>query len=64
MRVLADEEKCCAAGQCAVLVPEVFDQDEDDGMVVVLDPRPQERLHHAVLQAVAACPGSALRVDR
>ncbi|MBX7550453.1 ferredoxin [Streptomyces sp. NPDC004232] len=64
MKVVADFEKCCAAGQCAVLAPDVFDQDEADGGVVVLDPEPPASLHDAVLQAVAACPGSALRVMR
>ncbi|MET9447644.1 ferredoxin [Streptomyces cinerochromogenes] len=64
MKVVADYDKCCAAGQCAILAPDVFDQDEDDGIVQVLDPEPPARLHDAVLQAVTACPGSALKALR
>ncbi|WP_338785573.1 ferredoxin [Streptomyces sp. DG1A-41] len=64
MKVVADYEKCCSAGQCAVLAPDVFDQDEDDGVVVILDAEPPAQLHDAVFQAVTACPGSALRVIR
>ncbi|MFI0191352.1 ferredoxin [Streptomyces sp. NPDC017082] len=64
MKVVADYDKCCAAGQCAVLAPDVFDQDEDDGVVVILDEEPAAVLHDAVLRAVTACPGAALRVVR
>ena len=45
MRVTADQDVCCGAGLCALNVPEVFDQDEEEGIVVVLDPAPPQRLH-------------------
>ncbi|GAA0915578.1 hypothetical protein GCM10009574_018210 [Streptomyces asiaticus] len=31
MKITVDEEKCCGAGQCVLIAPEVFDQREEDG---------------------------------
>ena len=33
MKITVDEEKCCAAGQCVLIAPEVFDQRDEDGIV-------------------------------
>ncbi|MGY1870181.1 MULTISPECIES: ferredoxin [Nocardia] len=62
VRISADRERCIGAGMCALLAPEVFDQDEDDGRVRLLDPRPQ-RGRSAMREAVAACPSGALEID-
>ncbi|WP_330254216.1 ferredoxin [Nocardia sp. NBC_00565] len=62
MRISADRERCIGAGMCALIAPEVFDQDEDDGRVRLLDPRP-ERSHSAVREAVDACPSGVLEID-
>ncbi|MFE0378775.1 ferredoxin [Streptomyces inhibens] len=40
MHVSVDQDKCCGAGQCVLLAPEVFDQREEDGTVVLLNPEP------------------------
>ncbi|WP_280304150.1 ferredoxin [Nocardia abscessus] len=61
MRISADRERCIGAGMCALLAPEIFDQDEDDGRVRLLDPRPQ-RGHSAVREASDACPSGALEI--
>lgn len=37
MKVIIDEDKCVGAGQCVLAAAEVFDQREDDGIVVLLD---------------------------
>ncbi|MEV4065550.1 ferredoxin [Nonomuraea dietziae] len=63
MNIAVDRDKCCGAGQCALLAPEVFDQGEDDGIVILLDPSPAERFHAAVREAVDVCPASAITVD-
>ncbi|MFE0812908.1 ferredoxin [Streptomyces sp. NPDC058794] len=60
MRIEADLEMCCAAGMCALTAPEVFDQDEEEGTVVVLVDRPPAEHHAAVRDAVRACPSRAL----
>jgi ferredoxin len=43
MRIVADVERCRGAGQCTRTAPEVFDQDEKNGTVVMLvdEPSPQ-----------------------
>jgi ferredoxin len=60
MRVKADRGKCMGAGMCALNAPEVFDQDEDEGLVVVLDPEPAARHRNTVRDAVNLCPASAI----
>ncbi|HJE59675.1 MAG TPA: ferredoxin [Nocardiopsis listeri] len=64
MRVELDEPKCVASGQCVVEAPDVFDQRDEDGVAVVLDPHPPEELHDEVSEAVAICPAAALRLVR
>ncbi|MCK1814641.1 ferredoxin [Streptomyces carpaticus] len=62
MRVEIDEPKCVASGQCVVASPEVFDQRDEDGVVIVLDAAPAPALHDAVREAVAVCPAAAIRL--
>src|SRR6476620_3779005 len=40
MKIVSDEEKCVAAGQCVSAAWEVFDQRDEDGIVVLLNPSP------------------------
>jgi cytochrome P450 len=64
MRVSADQEMCCGAGQCVMLAPEVFEQDEDDGLVIVLDADPVEPARQAkAREAAAVCPAAAILVQ-
>lgn len=62
MRVTADARKCLGTGNCALSAPEVFDQDDHDGTVVLLDSQPPDKLHSAVRQAVQLCPSRALQL--
>ena len=62
MRVVADHEVCVGAGQCALHVPEVFDQDDYDGTVVVRRAEPEAGQRDAVLEAVRLCPSGAIRI--
>lgn len=62
LRITSDPERCCGAGNCAMTAPAVFDQREDDGVVVVLDDMPPASEHAGVRAAVAACPTGAIRV--
>ncbi|MEO3789402.1 ferredoxin [Nonomuraea sp. B10E15] len=63
MRITVDEDKCCGAGQCVLLAQEVFDQREDDGVVVLLDAAPPERLHATVREAADVCPAAAIELS-
>ncbi len=60
MKITVDEEKCCGAGQCVLIAPEVFDQREEDGIVVLLDAEPAAERHAAVREAAAVCPAAAI----
>jgi ferredoxin len=62
MRVEVDEPKCIAAGQCVLSAPEVFDQRDEDGIVVVLIDEPGTELHAAVKDAAVLCPAAAIRL--
>jgi ferredoxin len=61
MRVIVDQDACISSGQCVLTVPAVFDQN-DDGVVVLLDECPPTELHDAVRQAAALCPALAITV--
>ncbi|GAA3469515.1 ferredoxin [Nonomuraea roseola] len=60
MELEADRERCIGAGMCALTAPEVFDQDLDDGRVLLLDSSPPP-LHQAkARRAVDVCPSGAI----
>jgi ferredoxin len=63
MRVVVDVARCRGAGLCALTAPDVFDQDEEEGTVLVLDDEPPPALHQAVLAAVRLCPNAVIRVE-
>lgn len=63
LKVTVDQDKCCGAGQCVVLAPDVFDQREEDGIVVLLDPTPAAALHADVREAASVCPAAAITLD-
>lgn len=63
MKITVDESKCCGAGTCVLVSPEVFDQRDDDGIVVLLDPTPAADLHDKVREAANVCPASAITVS-
>jgi ferredoxin len=62
MRVSVDTDLCCGAGQCVLAVPEVFDQRDEDGIVLLLVERPSEDLHEEVRTASQVCPAGAIRI--
>jgi ferredoxin len=64
MKVTVDAGKCVAAGQCVLLAPQVFDQREEDGVVVLLDPEPAPAVHDAVHDAETLCPAAAIHIAR
>ncbi|GGO12404.1 ferredoxin [Microbispora rosea subsp. aerata] len=63
MKIKADTGRCVGAGMCALTLPEVFDQSEDDGTVVVLDAEPPADAAPAVSRAVQLCPSGALSLE-
>ncbi|MFJ4923807.1 ferredoxin [Streptomyces sp. NPDC088725] len=63
MKISLDLDKCCAAGQCVLVAPEVFDQRDEDGLVVLLDADPPKEQYENVRQAAAVCPAAAIEVQ-
>jgi ferredoxin len=60
MKVTIDQDKCVASGQCVTAAMEVFDQRDEDGIVVLLDPNPPAELAEDVRHAAAVCPALAI----
>ena len=63
MKVIVDQDKCVASGQCVTSAPDVFDQRDEDGIVVLLAEDPPADLAADVRQAAAVCPALAIQVE-
>jgi ferredoxin len=63
MKVTVDRDKCIASGQCVLTAPDVFDQREEDGIVVLLNPSPPGGLAGDAKQAATLCPALAITVE-
>ncbi|WP_133917777.1 ferredoxin [Streptomyces sp. NBC_00582] len=62
-RLRVDRERCIGAGMCALTAPEVFDQDPDDGRVLLLHPDPLITRPTATRMAAGVCPSGALTLQ-
>ncbi|MFI5426604.1 ferredoxin [Aeromicrobium sp. UC242_57] len=62
MLVTVEVEKCTACGVCVLECPEVFDQD-DEGIVIVLDSTPSDDLAESLEDAAEACPSAVIVVS-
>jgi ferredoxin len=62
VEVIADREVCIGSGNCVFAAPQVFDQDDEVGLVVLLTPQITPEHAAAVRDAVARCPSGALRM--
>jgi len=62
MRIAISEERCCGSGMCVFTAPTIFDQREEDGVVLALVSTPSSDQYGAVRAAVAGCPTSAIRL--
>ncbi|MFM9608430.1 MULTISPECIES: ferredoxin [Streptomyces] len=60
VRIAVDRSLCCGAGNCVLVAPGVFDQDEDDGVVVLLTETPAPSDETRAREAAAMCPASAI----
>ena len=61
MKVHVDMNLCQSHGECAFVVPEVFELGDDDVLVWKEDVDPA--LREKVEEAVEACPVMAIRVE-
>jgi ferredoxin len=63
MRIKIDRSKCVGGGNCVLNAPAVFTQDNEDGLVVVLDETPPESEGEAVRLAIELCPAKVISLD-
>jgi ferredoxin len=66
VRIIADTEACASSGMCALTAPEYFDQDDEDGRVVLLTVEggtAEAEDCDDVADAVRLCPAGALRLE-
>ncbi|WP_030608072.1 ferredoxin [Streptomyces sclerotialus] len=60
LRLSVDRERCVGAGMCALTAPEVFDQDDEEGLTVLLHPEPAPEHRAAARMAAGLCPAGAI----
>lgn len=63
MKIRTDTSACVGAGQCALVAGAVFDQD-DEGIVIVLDDAPEPAQADVVRNAAILCPARAITVEK
>lgn len=63
MKVTVHEDRCVAAGQCVAVAAAVFDQRDEDGIVVLLHDHPAAEQAEDVRQAAVVCPAMAITVE-
>ncbi|ACZ89768.1 ferredoxin [Streptosporangium roseum] len=63
MKVTIDQDKCVASGQCVVAAADVFDQRDEDGIAVLLNPDPSAEQAVDVRHAAVVCPALAIHIE-
>ncbi len=63
MKVTVDQDKCVSSGQCVLNASDVFDQRDDDGVVLLLTDSPPFEQADNVRNAAAACPALAIDIE-
>lgn len=62
MKVTATRNTCIGAAQCSQSAPNVFTQDDDEGLVEILDADPPEAEWENVRQAENLCPSASIHL--
>jgi ferredoxin len=63
MKVTVDQDICASSGNCVMNAPELFDQRDEDGVVVLLNEHPSDEQIEGARQAAAACPAQAIYLE-
>jgi ferredoxin len=63
MKVIVDQDKCVASGQCVLAAADVFDQRDEDGIVVLLSSVAPPGTEDGVRNAAAVCPAQAIHLQ-
>jgi ferredoxin len=60
-RIVVDNTRCVGAAQCVLTAPDLFDQD-DDGLVMVLEESPGAERVKSANTAATLCPSQAITI--
>ncbi len=63
LRITVDTERCCGSGMCALSAPDVFDQRDGDGTVVLMTQFAPPGRELSVRTASENCPCGAISVS-
>lgn len=61
MEISVDVDRCVGGGQCVLSAPDLFDQNDDDGSVILLG-QPSPEQYDEVRQAARVCPAAAIEL--
>jgi ferredoxin len=61
VKVSVNRDICIGAGNCVLSAEKVFDQD-DFGIVELIDESPSAEHHQAVREAALLCPANAIQI--
>jgi ferredoxin len=63
MKVVVDQDKCASSGNCVMQAPTIFDQRDEDGVVVLLAENPPAEQAENARKAAASCPALAISIE-
>lgn len=64
MKIKVDVDKCIGAGLCVLAAPKVFAQDENTGLVILLQEEPAADQHETVKEAARLCPALVISCEQ
>jgi ferredoxin len=64
MKLAVDQDKCVSSGQCVLNAGDLFDQRDDDGVVILLNDSPTPDQAENARKAAAACPAMAIDITK
>jgi ferredoxin len=62
LKISVKQHACVGAGQCALVAGDLFDQD-DNGIVVLLEDHPDASEEAAAKRAASLCPARAILIS-
>ncbi|MEU9040774.1 MULTISPECIES: ferredoxin [unclassified Kitasatospora] len=62
MQVNVDRDRCCSSGMCVTTMPAVFDQDDQDSLVILRQITFRPDQFADLRLAAQLCPGGAITV--
>jgi ferredoxin len=63
MKLTVDQDVCASSGNCVMNASDVFDQRDEDGVVVLLIANPSAEQAEGARRAAAACPAQAIHIE-